>query len=308
MFPLADYLAMNRALEPLAENESDSRIFRLQSSWFTRFTLPIQLIETLPPVTHTPTSNQALSIPPSVLKADIPIFLLNPVTTPLSSLLKQDFLLKNPNAIVLLTPVPSSSSLSEYVQHALSSIKDESLSEQKGAAVIFVDPEMALQATQTLREDSRATKNVEEYRIKYMNSHIGDVNTAISTILQRAGSIYRLREQTALGLIHRAIEECKHTVKNAEKDLDLVSAQVSDLRGQVEQAKVMARGEVLGHKGGDEVHKAMNHAEKEMKETMDGLTWWAMLGRVDEIGMIVGNAVRRIWCRELEDKVNIAYS
>lgn len=168
---------------------------------------------------------------------------------------------------------------------------------------MFVDPEMALHATQTLREDPKAPRNVEEYRTKYMDSHVGDVNTAISNILQNAGSVSRLREQTALGLIRTALEECRYVVKNAEQDLDLVSARVSDLRSEVEQAKAMARGQVLGHQGTDEVHKAMNHAEKEMKEVMDDLTWWTMLGRVDEIGMIVGNAVRRVWCRELEDKV-----
>ena len=37
---------------------------------------------------------------------------------------------------------------------------------------------------------------------------------------------------------------------------------------------------------------------------MDELNWWVMLGSVDEIGMIVGNGIRKVWCRELEDKVH----
>ena len=177
---------------------------------------------------------------------------------------------------------------------------------QEGATIIFVDPKMALRATKTLREDLKAARNVEEYRTKYMDSHVGDVNTAISNILQNAGSLSWLHEQTALSLIQMALEECRHVIKNAENDLDSVCDWVSDLRSRVENAKAVARGEVLGHRGTgtDEIHKAMKYAERGMKEIMDELNWWVMLGSVDEIGMIVGNGIRKVWCTELEDKVH----
>ena len=158
---------------------------------------------------------------------------------------------------------------------------------------MFVDPGMALRATEALREDPKAPRNVEEYRTKYMDSHVGDVNTAISNILRNAGSLSRLRQQTALNLVRTIVE-------SAERDLDSVCTRVSELKSQVEDAKMAARKEVLGC---PEIHKAMKHAEKEMKEVIDALTMWTMLGNVDEIGTIVGNGIREVWCRMLEDKV-----
>ena len=298
------WLIITRALNSLEKNEDKPGDLKLSSNWFSRFALPTKLIEIPPPAISSSISDQSLYIPPAIFKADIPIVLLNPVTTPVSSLLKWDLLLNNTNAIILLTAIPSSPSLSK---HILSLTHSERRSpRQQGTTIIFVNPEMALRATETLREDPKAPRNVEEYRTKYMDSHVGDVNTAISNIFRNAGSLSRLREQTALSLIRMALEECRHVIKNAENDLDSVCDWVSDLRSQVENAKAVARGEVLGHRGTgtDEIYKAMKNAEREMKEIMDELNWWVMLGRVDEIGMIVGNGIRKVWCRVLENKVH----
>jgi hypothetical protein len=170
--------------------------------------------------------------------------------------------------------------------------------------VLFVDPELALQALEVLSADTKDPRNVHEYQQRFVDSNIHAVHTAITNILKKSPmSISSLRTETASTLIRLALEACKNSIKRAEWDADVVCSRVSELRCKVEEAKARARGEILGTKGSDEVQKAMKQAEKEMKGIMDGLPWWKMVWRVDEIGQIVGNAVQRAWCKELEDKV-----
>lgn len=116
-----------------------------------------------------------------------------------------------------------------------------------------------------------------------------------------------IRAETALTSVQLALEACKAAIYAEERGLDAVFLRANELRGLVEEAKAKAHADVLGSKAGSkgepEVATAMTLAAKDMKAVMDHLTWWRMLSRVDEIGLIVGNAVRRVWCKDLEAKV-----
>ena len=46
-------------------------------------------------------------------------------------------------------------------------------------------------------------------------------------------------------------------------------------------------------------------AKKEVKIVFDQLTLWTAISRVDELGEVVRTAVRRAWCRDLEDQVRV---
>lgn len=119
-----------------------------------------------------------------------------------------------------------------------------------------------------------------------------------------------IRAETALTRVRLALEACRAAIRTEERDLDAVFLRANELRGMAEEARAKAHAEVLGAKAGEagepEVAAAMKLAAGDMKAVMDHLTWWRMLGRVDEIGLIVGNAVRRVWCKDLEAKVRLA--
>ena len=126
--------------------------------WFLETDMQGQIMELSPPsvnpTSRTPTG-QLDSIHPMLLKVYIPTILINTISTPLSSLLlKYTLILKNPNAIILLTPKPTSPELELHIRTLLANAGAEPVekheSEAKrsawGAKVLFVDPELALQA------------------------------------------------------------------------------------------------------------------------------------------------------------------
>jgi len=136
-----------------------------------------------------------------------------------------------------------------------------------------------------------------------MDSNINSIVHAVKNSLEKSwNQPSALRINTALTLIRCALDACKDSIKRAEWDLDMLCERASVLKDNVEEAKARVHGEVLGTDG-SEVRKAVKEAEREMKGVMDGLTWWKMAWGVDEIGQIVGNAVQRAWCKQLEHKV-----
>lgn len=172
---------------------------------------------------------------------------------------------------------------------------------------MFVDPDLALRALSALTSDPTNARNVEKYQYEYTLSNISRVNAAIGEALSKfSGRLGMLQVETALTSVRLALEACKDLIHAEERDLDGVYGRVSELRRIAEEARTKARWEVLGPGVGkieeSEVAVAIKAAEKEMRVVMDDLTWWRMLGRVDEIGVIVGNAVRRVWCKDLEAK------
>ncbi|KAF7980721.1 hypothetical protein HWV62_36723, partial [Athelia sp. TMB] len=261
----------------------ENKTLRVPSSWFQRFPQPTQLLE-YPPAT--PTDSNPLDR--ILLKADIPIILLNPLTTSPSFLLKHALLLRNPNTIILISAIPSTPEVAQHVQDSL-------IHFSSGAKIIFVEPHLALRALSTLASDPKNARNVEKFQHDYTRSNIALVNGAISAILekfpQKPGMV---RAETALSGVRLALEACRDAIKGEEQDLDAVFLRANELRGMVEEAKVKAHAEVLGAKAGEmgepAVEAAMSVAAKDMKGVMDYLTWWRMLGRVDEIGVLVGNA------------------
>ena len=246
-----------------------------------------------------------------LLKADIPIILINTMTTSLSSLLKYTSLFRNPNAIILLMPNPTSPNLAQHLRFLLTQADiqpadrhESEATNPLAAKVLFVNPELALQALDVLGADPKDPRNILEYQKNFMESNINHVNAAITDILDKfQANTAILRTETARTLTGLAFQACRDSIKRAEWDIDVVCARVSELKGKVEVARARVRGEVLGTDGSDEVQRAMEEAKKGMKLVMDNLTWWKMVWRVDDLAVIVGNAAQRVWCNDLEDKV-----
>lgn len=293
-----------------SKDESASGTLRVPSSWFQRFSHPTQLLE------YPPAPSAVLDR--ILLKADIPILLLNPLTTPPSSLLKHTLLTRNPNAIIIISTIPSSPEAATHIRKLISSSSssietDIDAETRAGAKVIFVDPHLALRALSTLASDPKNARNVQAYQHDYTLSNLSLVTASIDAVLAKFPATSKpgmgmIRAETALTRVRLALEACRAVVRAEERDLDAVFLRANELRGLVEEARARAHAEVLGAKAGEpEVAAAMKLAAGDMKAVMDHLTWWRMLGRVDEIGLIVGNAVRRVWCKDLETKVGLTF-
>lgn len=122
-----------------------------------------------------------------------------------------------------------------------------------------------------------------------------------------------LRTQTALAQMRGALAACRSSLRRARQEIDNLSAGVSTLSGKIEEAQVKIPGEILGlsrqsgpsnpETEGDAIKEALALSEKEVRAVLDRLTWWKMVWRVDEISGVVGGAVERAWCRELEKQV-----
>src|ERR1700733_2789080 len=140
------------------------------------------------PTSHTPTG-QFDSTHPILLKADIPIILVNTIAIPLSSLLKYTLILRNPNVIILLTPKPTSPELKLHIRTLLANAGAEPVegheSEAKhsawGAKVLFVDPELALQALDAV--DLKNPRSGEAYSRSFVDSNIVSIVNAVKNDL-----------------------------------------------------------------------------------------------------------------------------
>ncbi|OBZ70860.1 hypothetical protein A0H81_09080 [Grifola frondosa] len=269
---------------------SDSgSILNISSSWLQQFPGPIQLIEL------SSSRSAAFSINDStkdLFTADIPVIVCNPASTPLPSVLpyttdSPPLPLTNPHALLII-----SSASTSYAPEIAARVKTLAAHD---LSTVFVDPSRALKGLQTLR------------------SNVASVTRAVADAFLSADAaknspsdvVAALHTQTAQSLIIGSLAACRSVLIQAEREADVVRSGTSALRSQVEEAKAKVDREVFGSvvDGGDEIRKAVEHAQKDVKVVMDALTWWKLLWRVDEVREIVGSAVDKAWCRDLERKL-----
>jgi hypothetical protein len=162
-----------------------------------------------------------------------------------------------------------------------------------------MDPSRALLALHTLKCDSTSPSAIQRYQDEFVTSRISALTETISEILKRP------RDVKSLGQIHGALSACDASLTRARHEIDEVCAIISELAAKVEEARAKVQGEVFGTAEQDEVAKALQGAEKSMKVTLEGLTWWKMTWRIDSIGEIVGAAAEKCWCPQLEKQVSV---
>jgi hypothetical protein len=310
---------------------ADASTLQIPSSYLQRFPVPIYIKELAP----TP-SSQARSLSNTIpivhdadviaiFEADIPVIVCNSLTTPLPLLLCTAFPTNNAILVVTSTPPPESKSpyANSFLYRHLPKLHYNT--ELNSLKTLFIDPARAVQALRTLRSGSNSSLAVQRYQDDFVGSGIATFTDALkaklSSIAPQSPNNHvssvsvssTLRTQTAIAHIGSALSACAHSLQCAKADITTVYADVSELNGKVEDARARVQNEVFGlswqHKpsttklGRNEVTEALKVAEREMKVVMDRLTWWRMVWRVDEISCIVGAAVERAWCTELEKKV-----
>jgi hypothetical protein len=158
---------------------------------------------------------------------------------------------------------------------------------------------------------------VQQYQDNFTGSGISFVTNAIRDIVNSGAATSSpgafLRNRTALIQIYDALNAFSSNIQDVQTSLDDIRGGVSQLTGKIEEAKVRVPNDVLGtpmqprgEEAGQEkdiVGESLRLASKEMKGVLERLSWWKIIWRVDEISGIVGGAVDRVWCKDLEQKV-----
>ncbi|KAG6860763.1 hypothetical protein C0995_007795 [Termitomyces sp. Mi166 len=241
----------------------------------------------------------------ALLKADVAVILCNPVTTPISVLLRDPFLFRNPNTILVVTSTPPKSNSEDLHTTILEMLPEKTL---RKLTILFVDPYRAAAANEVFKSDFQSPIAIQRYQDDYNGSQVSSVSNALKGIIspQSDSSEPSLRSRSALARIQAALTTCQAALRRARSEMDGVAVDVCTLKARLEETKVKAQGEVLSRSSdaeGDAVTAALDLAAKEIKVVMDRLTWWRMIWRVDEISLLITQAVLQPECRTLEQQL-----
>lgn len=301
----------------------------LSSPFLNSFPAQIRLTELRPPTAPSQEDLQTL------YTADVPIIVINPLTTPLASIFPHNPSLHSPifpyplpshSILVLTTPSPTAlpSGLIDTLASAFDGTSgDVSLVDR----ILLVDPVRAHQALQALHSSPSNPSNIQRYQDDTVGSGISAVMRALtsrlssSTYTPASEVVAQTRTAKASALLDASLVTVGGALTHAESQLRLASQTVRILRGAVAEARARVEISVYGHGmervGGNEaalsghvaneftshanvVKEAMNGAEVVVKQVTDTLNWWRVLWRADEVGWMVKQAVRCAWVGEVE--------
>ncbi|KAG5647033.1 hypothetical protein DXG03_001403 [Asterophora parasitica] len=275
------------------------------SAFLQQFSIPLQITEL-----STSPSSSALdeSTSDALAKADIAVIVCNPVTTPISTLLRNPLLSRNPKTILVLTSTPSGPAAEALKAQLLCHLPEQAWGPPR---IIFADPARAVAANKAFKSDSRSSASVQRYQDDFVGSRVSTVTAALKELLPSTTGPNEtsLRAQTSIAHIRAALHACQASLKRARTEMDAVAVDVCTLKTKIEEARVKSQAEAFDSpstKSGveyDIVTDAVESAGKEVKVVVDRLTWWRMVWRVDEITLIIMEAVNKAWCRGLERQI-----
>lgn len=78
----------------------------------------------------------------------------------------------------------------------------------------------------------------------------------------------------------------------------------SSTDGILGESSVVTRNDAHKAKGEDKVEVALKKAENAIRPILDGLSWWRVLARSDEVSWLVRGSVRAAWASEVERVVS----
>jgi hypothetical protein len=254
----------------------------LSNPFFEQFPCPVQIRE------HRPDT------PPETVDADLSIIVTNPLTS--HSPQEHEILLRHAHPFWVMTalpsvPVPASKSNAQLVP------------------VLYLDPVRARRALDSLQRSFRSAEAVAHFQSEYAASGLSSLTEAIQSVFESLDTTSEspaviLRKQRVLSRLRGALSVAEETMSIALNVVDRKKKAVSDLDASVKRARVTAQSEILGTRSNDIVEIALAKAKEDMKEVMDALTWWKLLWRADEIGLILAAALERHWCKALEERVS----
>jgi hypothetical protein len=282
--------------------------------------LPVRLIE-LRPTRELSQDNLRL-----LYTAHIPVILLNPLTTPLTTLSSYSSL--NPKAAILPYPLPPHALLlitSPSPISTSSSIPPTGF--ELGVSpnrVFFVDPNRALSSSLALRTNAQDVLHVQRYSDDALASGL--------SMLKRELQSVPTSVQKGDALVSAAVGVLRNSLDGVEAELREAAALVRTIRNETSHESADARRAVFGsvapervsldnrtpariHPPGsstptkaettatttsqsqsnNKVRAAMARADDIVLPVLDNMTWWRVLWAPDEVGWRMRQAVRDAW-------------
>jgi hypothetical protein len=217
----------------------------LKSTFLSSLSVPFQLSE-LRPSLYAP-SPDTLRV---LYTADLPIIVVNPLTTPLASLLptaKQitstvfPYPLPSHALLVIASPSPASTPDSLRIQ----------LSTTLGipsSNILFVDPFRAQAAAHAFRSTHPSALNVQRYHDDALGSGLSALRTKLSALLNTGAPspLDQLRARKAHAILQAAIGMMHREIALAEHDMLVATATARELRATVNGARAEAARAILG--------------------------------------------------------------
>ncbi|KAG2113952.1 uncharacterized protein F5147DRAFT_607921 [Suillus discolor] len=265
----------------------------IPASWLQQYPFPIQLTEISSLSSHP-------SLPKTLLKGDVLIFICNPLTKDIPALISNaQHILQRPNTILVLTASSTSEHALDYIS------KELAAANCTPGKILAVDPIRALEAVSALKADPSSPAAIQRYQEDFMGSRISLLGDVLAGMLGlkdsgSTSSLLAIRTQSALIQMRSALYASARSVSQARLAIDRIFTGASELQCQVEEVRARTDREVLVESGIDE---ALLRGSKEMKAVLESLTWLKMVWRVDEIDSLVSSALDRYWCRELENQL-----
>lgn len=242
-------------------------------------------------------------------RADIPIIVCNPLTTPLSTVLSAQLPV---NTIFVITSTIPQTDLCAIIQQYLCSVPSSRLLQKKPPQIISADPKRAVDAILTIQGQYSSLSAVQKFQDDFLGSNISEVARALQRKLTGKQPFTLVRKNMAICHINNALQWSSANVLHLRNELDQAFIDVSAFKERIEETQAKAENQIFGRYDRDAgkkpepnaVAEAIREAEVELKDVVDRLSWWRMMWRVDEISTIVGTAVKGAWCHDLEKKVN----
>lgn len=245
---------------------------------------------------------------PALYTADIPIIVFNPLTTPLSILLRN----RLPSNVILVSSAPTSQDeLTSIIHDELSAAQEHFDSAKQPAPrvnveplnIISADPQQALAAIHVLQSDSDSYSAIQRFQDEYASSHLSSLTQALKSRVTAPCNGECIKVAVANSRIQDSLNAGFDYIGTRTAEIQAAVRDVDLLQHTTSRDRAIIQTKVLGVDGA-EVKDAVQRAEKDIKQVMDRLTWWKMIWRVDEISTIVSGALTQAWFHNLEKKVH----
>jgi len=275
------------------------------STFLTQFPVPIEILEFRPTcsLNGEPVSISQILEHLSISEADVPIFLCNPLKTPLSAIPMARL---PSNSIIIFSSSVTQGDLDVILRQQLQGRSSNRTSIQ----ILSVDPKRAVNAIDIFQKASDSALAIQRYQDDILGSQILCVTEVLRRKLHNGedSSASPIHTKLALARIEDALNAACASLQAARQGLDQAFVDASNLRKDIEETITKTQSNVFERRDEsatteNEVVIAIEEAQKDMLQVLSRLTWWRMIWRVDEISNSVATAVSKSWCRKLGKKV-----
>lgn len=181
----------------------------------------------------------------------------------------------------------------------------------RGVRIQVVSSEAAIDSQAVFRRDQIAealssssstpsyAQSVSRFQTTLIDSGLPDLSKSLQSSLSSA-------PQPAFNVASSAIQRAQISLLDAQKEVRTTESVISQLRNTSSNVAHRYKDEVFSSSSNLVVSTSTLRSRDAVKRYLDGLKWWKLPWRIDEIGSEVGSIVRVEFGRELERKMVFA--